>query len=102
MVKIAQQIDEIAKLRDSFTPAQLAAQAYHGNGPLTLGRADDPLARKLVKPDPEFFDRSQSDRVQLITVHVGVAPGDPVIERQATMQRTKDTFDYQRLARFLK
>jgi hypothetical protein len=96
------QLDEIAKVRASFTAEQLAAQAYHGIGPLNLGRAEDPRSVGLVKPDPEFFDRTQRDRVQLITVYVGVAPNDPVAERQATMQRTKDTFDYQRLAKFLR
>lgn len=98
---IARQLEEIAQVRASLTPAQLAAQAYHGNGPLNLGRADDPLSTRLVKPDPDFFDRSQPDRVQLITVYVSVPPNDPIPERQATLQRTKDTFDYPRLAKFL-
>lgn len=98
---IAQDLDKIVSFRAGLTPAQLAAQAYHGNGPHNLGRADDPLSVKLVKPNREFFDRDQVDRISLITVYVGGAPNDPVPERLATMQRTKATFDYQRLAKFL-
>jgi len=98
---IAQDLGKIVSIRAGLTPAQLAAQAYHGNGPLNLGRADDPLSAKLVKPDRDYFDRSQVDRIRLITVYVGGAPNDPIPERLATMQRTKETFDYQRLAKFL-
>jgi hypothetical protein len=98
---IALRFDEIAKVRASFTPAQLAAPAYHGKGPLNLGRADDPLSVALVKRDPDYFDLSQTDRIRLITVYVGAAPNDPVPERLATMLRTKDSFDFQRLAKFL-
>jgi len=98
---IARDLDKIVTFRAGLTPAQLAAQAYHGNGPFNLGRADDPLSVKLVKPNRDFFDRSQADRIRLITVYVGGAPNDPVPERLATMQRTKATFDFQRLAKFL-
>lgn len=98
---IARDLDKIVSYRASLTPAQLAAQAYQGNGPLNLGRADDARSVKLVKPDRDYFDLSQTDRIRLITVYVGVAPNDPVPERLATMQRTKETFDFQRLAKFL-
>lgn len=96
------QVAEIRRLRDSLTPAQLAAQARHGNGPLNLGRDDDPQARPLVKLDPAFPDARDLNRPQIMTVFVSVVDGDEVAERRETMRRTKESLDYGRLATLLR
>jgi hypothetical protein len=97
----AERLAKIQQTRASFTPQQLASQAYHGSGPLNIARRDDPRAYGLVKPDPDFPDRRDPDRVQLITVFTSVIGDDTVLERRETMQRTKDTLDYARLEKFL-
>ena len=56
----------------------------------------------MVKDDPDFPDRRDPDRVQLMSVFVGVVPNDEVLVRRDTMQRTKDTYDYARLAKLLR
>lgn len=95
-------LEEILKLRASLTPAQLAAQAFCGKGPLQLGGAEVPLSKPLVKRDRSFPDKSDPNRVQMISVFVSVVDNDPVLERRTTMQRTKDTLDYARLAKLLR
>jgi hypothetical protein len=97
----AERLAKIQQTRASFTPQQLASQAYHGSGPLNIARPDDSRAYGLVKPDPEFPDRRDPDRVQLITVFTSIVKDDTVLERRDTMQRTKDTLDYARLEKFL-
>ena len=93
----------IRQARASLTPAQLAAQAHEGDGtPHGLTRPEDPRAIPMVKDDPDFPDRRDPDRVQLMSVFVGVVPNDEVLVRRDTMQRTKDTYDYARLAKLLR
>jgi len=96
------QLAELRALRAQLTPAQSAAPAYMGAGPMNLGVADDARSRSLVKLDPSFPDPAAPDRVQLISVFVSVVPNDAVAERRATMQRTKDTLDYAALAKLLR
>jgi hypothetical protein len=98
----AEKLTRILQARASFTPEQLAAPMYYGSGPLNIARPGDPQAYALVKPDPDFPDRSDPDRVQLITVYTSVSKDDPILERRDTMQRTRDTLEYARLEKFLR
>jgi hypothetical protein len=99
----AERLAKIRNARAGLTPAQLAAPAYAGDGtPYGLSRPEDPRSRRLVRIDPEFPDRGDPDRVQMISVFIAIAPQDPVVERRETMRRTKDTYDYGKLAQFLR
>lgn len=102
MQSLAADLAKIQQVRARMTPAQLAAQAYHGNGELRLGRADDPLSYPLAKASAAFPDKSDPERVQMIVVFVSVQEKDQAIERKATLQRTKETLDYPRLVELLR
>jgi len=96
------QLAELQALRAQLAPAQFAAPAYVGAGPMNLGAGNDPRSRPLVKLDPSFPDPAAPDRVQLISVFVSVVSNDPVAERRTTMQQTRDTLDYAALAKLLR
>jgi hypothetical protein len=99
----AERLAKIRQARAALTPAQLAAPAYAGDGsPYGLSRPEDPRSQRLVRLDPDFPDRKDPDRVQMISVFISIIPQDPVVERRETMRRTKETFDYTKLAQSLR
>ena len=98
----SKQLADLRAYRAALSAEQLRAQAREGIGPQQLAAAGDPHAKPLVKLDPRFFEGSDPHRVRLISVFVGVVPKDPVAERRETMQKTRDTLDYARLAQLLR